>query len=306
MKNNKIVVIGSSNTDMSVKSAKLPSAGETVLGGTFKMFHGGKGANQAVAASRCGGNTTLIAKVGNDAFGKQAIDNYKTNNINTDNIIIDEKSASGVALIMVDENGENCISVASGANSNLRIEDIQNLEKVIKEASIVLMQLEIPLVTVEYVARIAAENGVKVVLNPAPMKNISKKIISYLYAIVPNKNEAELLSGIKISNKESAKDAADKISSMGVKIVVITLGAEGALVKEDNKYYYVPAMKVKAVDTTGAGDTFCGVFTVGLSDGQSVKNAVEMASKAAGISVTKEGAQDSIPYRKEFDINCLI
>ena len=295
----KIVVIGSSNTDMVVKSDRLPVPGETVLGGAFMMNPGGKGANQAVAVARLGGNVTFISKTGNDLFGKQSVEMFDEENINTDFILSDPYHASGVALIMVDTTGENCIVVASGANGTLSPADIDKARSVIETADILLMQLEIPMETVEYAARIASENGVKVILNPAPAAFLSNDLMKCLYAVVPNKTEAEMLSGIKVSDWESARQAADIISAKGVDVVVITLGSKGSLIKENGKYIEVPVEKIDAVDTTAAGDTFCGALCVALSEGLSISEAVEFANKAAGITVTREGAQAAIPYRKE-------
>lgn len=295
----KIVVIGSCNTDMVVKSDRLPVPGETVLGGAFMMNPGGKGANQAVAVARLGGNVTFITKTGNDLFGKQSVEMFSDENINTDYIFSDPNLPSGVALIMVDNYGENCIVVASGANASLCPHDIDKARNIIENADIVLMQLEIPLETVEYAARMAFNKGIKVILNPAPAAFLSNEILSCLYAIIPNENEAEMLSGIKVFDWESAKKAAGLISSKGVDIVVITMGSKGAFIKEDNSYHEVPVEKIKAVDTTAAGDTFCGALCVGISEGLSIEDAVRMANKASGITVTREGAQASIPFRKE-------
>ncbi|MGB4415490.1 MAG: ribokinase, partial [Paludibacter sp.] len=279
--NKKIVVIGSCNTDMVVKSDRLPMPGETVLGGAFMMNQGGKGANQAVAVARLGGNATFITKTGNDLFGKQSIEMFDKENINIDNILSDPHQPSGVALIMVDVNGENCIVVASGANANLNVHDIEKTRNVIESADILLMQLEIPMSTVEYAAKIAYDKGIKVILNPAPATSLSNELIKCLYAIVPNKTEADILSGIKVSDWDSARKAADFISAKGVNNVVITLGSKGAFIKEGDSYIEVPVEKIKAIDTTAAGDTFCGAFCVGLSEGLSVEDAVRMANQAA-------------------------
>ena len=300
--NKKIVVIGSCNIDMVVKTDRLPMPGETVLGGSFMMNPGGKGANQAVAVARLGGNATFITKIGNDLFGKQSIEMFNKENINIDNILSDPHQPSGVALIMVDVNGENCIVVASGANANLNVYDIEKTRNVIERADILLMQLEIPMSTVEYAAKIAFDKGIKVILNPAPATSLSNELIKCLYAIVPNKTEAEMLSGIKVDDWKSARQAADIISDKGVDIVVITLGSRGALIKKRDSYVEVPVEKIKAIDTTAAGDTFCGAFCVGLSEGLSVEDAVRMANQAAGITVTREGAQAAIPYRKEIKL----
>lgn len=295
----KIVVVGSCNTDMVIKADRLPIPGETILGGTFFMNPGGKGANQAIAAARLGGAVTLISRTGNDVFGKQSVMLYNAENIKTDFIFSDAKHPSGVALITVDSFGENCIVVASGANAYLSPADIKKASSEIEESFLVLMQLEIPIETVEYVAGLAHSKGVKVILNPAPARALSDGLLRNLYMIVPNKSEAEILSGIKVSDIESAKQAADIISQKGVDIVVITLGPQGALIKENKEFHYVEASKVEAVDTTGAGDTFCGAVCVGLSEGKSILDSVKMAARAAALTVTRMGAQTSTPYRTE-------
>jgi ribokinase len=302
MNSKKIVVVGSCNTDMVVKSDRLPVPGETVLGGAFMMNPGGKGANQAVAIARMGGNVTFISKTGNDLFGRQSVEMYGDENIVTDYIFSDQHLPSGVALIMVDRNGENCIVVASGANGSLSPKDIEKARNVIVSADILLMQLEVPMDTVEYAARMAHEKGIKVVLNPAPAAFLSNELLKCLYAVIPNKTEAEMLSGIKVSDLETAKQAADIIAAKGVDKVVITLGSKGALIKDGQHYSFVSADLVEAVDTTAAGDTFCGAFCVGISEGLSIEDAVKMATKAAGITVTREGAQAAIPYRKEIQL----
>ncbi|MFZ4546229.1 MAG: ribokinase [Bacteroidales bacterium] len=299
MQAKKIVVVGSCNTDMVIKADRLPIPGETILGGTFFMNPGGKGANQAVAAARMGGNVTLISKTGNDVFGKQSVMLYTAENIKTNYIYSDPKHPSGVALITVDSQGENCIVVASGANAYLTPSDIDKASAEIENSDLVLMQLEIPIDTVEYVAEMANKKGIKVILNPAPARALSDNLLKHLYIIIPNKSEAEILSGIKVSDIESAKQAADIISAKGVDIVVITLGSQGALIKEYNEYLFVEAFKVDALDTTAAGDTFCGSVCVGLSEGRSVLDSVKLAARAAAITVTRMGAQASIPYRSE-------
>jgi len=299
MQSKKIVVVGSCNTDMVIKADRLPVPGETILGGTFFMNPGGKGANQAVAAARLGGNVTLISKTGNDVFGKQSVMLYNTENIKTDYIYSDSRHPSGVALITVDSQGENCIVVASGANAYLTPSDIDKASAEIENSDLVLMQLEIPIETVEYVAEMANKKGIKVILNPAPARALSNNLLKNVYIIIPNKNEAEILSGIKVSDIESAKQAADIISAKGVDIVVITLGSQGALIKEYAEYHFVEAYKVDALDTTAAGDTFCGSVCVGLSEGRSILNSVKFAARAAAITVTRMGAQASIPYRSE-------
>jgi ribokinase len=299
MHSKKIVVVGSCNTDMVIKADRLPVPGETILGGTFFMNPGGKGANQAVAAARMGGVVTLISKTGNDVFGKQSVMLYNAENIKTDFIFSDPKQPSGVALITVDSNGENCIVVASGANASLSPSDMNKARGEIESSDLLLMQLEIPIETVEYVAAMASKKGIKVILNPAPAQALSEQLLKNLYIIIPNKSEAEILSGIKVTDVESATKAADIISAKGVDIVVITLGSQGALINENNEYQFVKAYKVDTIDTTAAGDTFCGAVCVGLSEGKSILDSVKMAARAAALTVTRMGAQGSIPYRSE-------
>lgn len=295
----KITVVGSSNTDMVIKSAKLPSAGETILGGDFLMNPGGKGANQAVAAARLGGDTTFITKTGDDIFGKQAVQLFEKEGIQTEFISMDPDKPSGVALIMVDAHGENCISVALGANATLNKLDIDRAKKQITASEIVLVQLEIPISTVEYVTKLASIAGAKVALNPAPAQELSDELLSSLYLITPNETEAEILTGIAVKDQASASNAAAKLISKGVKNVIITMGASGAFVSANSEEILMPAPVVKVVDTTAAGDTFNGALVVALAEKMSFTNAVKFAIKAASISVTKLGAQASIPTRKE-------
>lgn len=299
MNKKKIIVIGSCNTDMVIKSDRLPIPGETVIGGTFLMNAGGKGANQAVAAARQGGKVTFISKTGNDVFGKQSVELYNSEGINTDFIFSDPKNPSGVALIMVDSHGENCIAVASGANGSLTPADIEKAKAEVETADFVLMQLEIPIETVEYAAELASKKGIPVILNPAPARTLSDRLLKCLYLVTPNETEAEILSGIKVFDWESAKQAANVISYKGVENVVITMGSLGAFIKEKDQYYIVEASKVKAIDTTAAGDCFSGTLCVGLSEGKSILEAVKIASKVSAITVTRMGAQSSIPYRNE-------
>jgi len=298
---NRILVVGSSNTDMVVKIKTLPRPGETVIGGSFLMNAGGKGANQAVATARLGGDVSFICKVGNDIFGEQAIQLFQKEGIDTSHVFTDADNPSGVALITVDEHGENCIAVASGANANLTEEDISSVEKAIDEAGYVLMQLEIPIETVEYVADVAFRKNKKVILNPAPAQALSPELLQHLYAITPNETEAEIITGIKTSDIQSAIEAAQVIAYLGVQHVVITLGSKGALLYTDGKAIEIPAQKVEAIDTTAAGDVFNGAFTLALSEGKDFTEAVRFACKAAAISVTRIGAQASAPYRHEIE-----
>ena len=296
---NRIIVVGSSNTDMVIKSRKLPLPGETILGGTFFMNPGGKGANQAVAAARLNGNVTFVTKTGNDIFGSEAKHLFNRENIDTRYLISDANNPSGVALINVDENGENSIVVASGSNGTLSAYDIH--EEVFRNTpgDIYLMQLEIPLGTVEYVAQKAASNGCRVILNPAPARRLSDDLLKSLYMIIPNETEAEILTGIKVIDADTAGKAAAKLFSMGVKNVVITMGGAGAFLMTPESAELISVVPVRAVDSTAAGDVFCGALVVALSEGRNAWEAVNFANKAASISVTRLGAQASAPYRNE-------
>lgn len=295
----KIIVIGSSNVDMVVRTSHLPAPGETILGGEFFMNQGGKGANQAVAIKRLGGNLIFMAKLGNDVLGRQSVGYFKKKGIDTRYIAFDEDSASGVALISVDDHAENSIVVASGANMLLNEQDVDKMLEEMCEGDILLMQLEIPLQTVEYAARKAFGKGVKVVLNPAPARSLPKELFRHLYMVTPNRIEAEMLTGIKIANDADVEKVAEEICAMGVKNVIITLGSKGCLIREEGVSYRIDAFKVEPVDTTAAGDTFNGALCVGLSEGMDLKQAAVMASKASSIAVTRMGAQSSIPYREE-------
>lgn len=297
-----ILVVGSSNTDMVIKAAHLPRPGETILGGTFFMNPGGKGANQAVAIARLGGPVTFICKTGSDIFGHQSQQLFEEEGINTSYVFSDSGNPSGVALITVDEKAENCIVVASGANANLLPSDLEKAEEAIERADLVLMQLEVPMETVCFVADIAWQKGKKVILNPAPAHPLPVDLLRHLYLITPNETEAEMITGVKITDESSAAEAARALSGMGVQHVIITLGSKGALIYSNGKAEMVPALKVEAVDTTAAGDVFNGALTVALSEGRSLKEAARFACKALAISVTRVGAQSSAPYRNEVDI----
>jgi ribokinase len=295
----RIIVIGSSNTDMVIKSNKLPAPGETILGGTFLMNPGGKGANQAVAAARLGGKVTFVTKIGNDMFGSEAIDLFGSENIDTRYIINDPMNPSGVALITVDENGENSIVVAPGSNGTLSAYDINEEVFDNEAADIYLMQLEIPLGTVEFVAQKALLKNNRVILNPAPARPLSDDLLSYIHIVTPNETEAELLTGIKVTDSLSAQKASDELHNKGVKNVVITMGSSGAHISTGSVSKMVSVVPTKAIDTTAAGDVFNGALAVALSEGKELEEAVIFANKASAISVTRMGAQASAPYRNE-------
>lgn len=296
-----IIVIGSLNTDMVVKTQKLPAAGETLMGGIFLMNSGGKGANQAVTAARLGGNVIFVANVGNDIFGKQAIRNIAKENINTNFIGVDKNLPSGVALINVDELGENSIVVAPGANSKLSQKDVENALDTVESPAILLIQLEIPLKTVEYAIRKGHEKGLTIILNPAPVQKLDVKLFEYLDYITPNETEAQSLTGIKVHDEKTARIAARKLLDMGVKNAVITLGAKGAYVMNNIISELITAPLVTAIDATAAGDCFNGALAVALSENRNLKQSISLSSKAASIAVTRMGAQSSIPFKAELN-----
>jgi ribokinase len=305
MNKKRIVVIGSTNMDMVVKTTHIPVPGETALGGAFLMNPGGKGANQAVSVARLGGEVTFISRVGNDVFGKQSTQAFEEEGIDTSGVIEDNHAPSGVALITVDESGENSIVVASGANLNLSPEDVGTYLKKIPDVGIILMQLEIPMETVKFAARYAAEQGIMLIINPAPSNPQVSELFPLIDIITPNSNEAEMLTGIAVTDLPSARRAAEKLYQQGVKNVAITLGANGAVLFNQERFHVIPATKVEAIDTTAAGDVFNGALALAIAEGKDLIAAIHFACQAASITATRMGAQSSIPYRKELVLNSL-
>ena len=299
----RIVVLGSTNTDMVITGKKIPVPGETVCGGSFLMNPGGKGANQAVAAARLSakkGACVFIAKVGDDLFGRETATRLRRDGI-VSRLVVDKKEASGTALILVDSKGQNVISVALGANGTLSPKDVAPFRKDIEGAAALVMQLETPLETVEWAAKVAHDAGVPVILNPAPAQKLPKSLYPLIDWITPNETEAELLTGVKVVDAASAAKAVGVLKKRGVGHVVITMGSKGAYCGDCNKVY--PCRKVKAVDCVAAGDTFNGAFAVALAEGKTCADAIAFAQKASAISVTRPGAQSSVPYRRELTTN---
>ena len=295
----KIIVIGSSNTDLAIETIRIPEPGETVMGGTFMMTAGGKGANQAVAVARLGGDVAFVTKVGDDMFGDESRARYVKEGLPEKFLLVEKGTPSGVALITVDARGENCIVVAPGANNALTCADVDAVRDEIAAADYLLLQLEIPMEVVEHAAEVAVANGTKVILNPAPAAELSKTLIESLYLITPNRTECQLLSGVAIANEADAEAAAGKLMEMGVKNVIVTLGSKGSLVRTAEGCTVVEACRVESVDTTAAGDVFNGALCVALSEGKDLVEAARFASRASAISVTRMGAQSSVPYRAE-------
>jgi ribokinase len=301
MQKPKITVIGSSNTDLVATVPKLPSPGETIMGKDFIVAPGGKGANQAVAIARIGGDVTFIAKVGMDDYGEQAIRNFKNDGINTSFVFRDHNTPSGVALIFVDDNGENMLVPVPGANGRLLPTDIEKARFAIESADILVLQLEIPLETVEYAIIIAYEKQIPIVLNPAPGRTLEKSLIEKVTYITPNETEAETLTGTKVTDDSSAKKAGEELLRLGAKTVIITMGKQGAMLINSDESVLIPAFKVNAVDATAAGDAFTGGLSYAVANGKDIKEAIRFGNAVAGITVTRMGAQPSMPTKDELD-----
>jgi ribokinase len=297
----KILVIGSANMDMVIQSDHFPSPGETIIGGTFSLVPGGKGANQAVAAARLGGEVSFISQLGKDLFGQQNLANYQQEGINTSHIQLNPDKPSGVALITVDKSGENTIIVAPGANEALSIKDIHNAINLFEIADIILIQLEIQIPVVCEACRMAFDMGKKIILNPAPATVIPEATYPLLFMITPNETETEIMTGLKVSNLQSAREACLKLQEKGVPNVIITMGAAGAYVHTSEFQGIIPTEKVEVKDTTAAGDTFNGALAVALAKEHGIQEAVKFALKAATLSVQRFGAQTSIPFSNELE-----
>ncbi len=311
MKKAHIVVVGSVNTDMVVFDNRIPRPGETVTGGRFVMVPGGKGANQAVAAARLGADVTLVAKVGIDLLGTESIENFQEEKIQTDQILRDPDEATGVALILVDPVGENSISVAPGANFALTPEEVEQAFSQIDQVDVVLLQLEIPLEVVRRAAELAHQRGATVVLDPAPAPapspagatKLDRALLEKIDCLTPNETEAEILTGIPVTDQTSAQRAADALLAQGARRVILTLGGNGSLLAEadQDQKRFIPARPVEPVDTTAAGDAYNGGLASALAEGFSYEEAVARASAVGALAVTRLGAQTSLPTKKELD-----
>jgi len=299
MKRPRIAVVGSSNTDMVVQAARIPAPGETILGGRFVMAAGGKGANQAVAAARLGAEVTFVARVGDDSFGRASLANFEREGINAAFVTVDPTEASGVALILVDEKGENSIAVAPGANSRLSPDDVLRARSAIEQADALLLQLEVPLETVQAAAELADGAGVRVILNPAPARSLPERLLRCVDVLTPNETEAELLTGIRACDEESRSRAAGELRRIGVETIIITLGASGAFVSTRHGEEYIPTVKIRPVDTTAAGDCFNGALAVALAEGREMSAAVRFANLGGAFAATRAGAQPSLPTSAE-------
>ena len=294
-----IAVVGSSNMDLVVKSTRIPAVGETILGGDFIMTPGGKGANQAVAAAKLGAEVYFIAKLGNDIFAEQSLNNFKKAGVNTEHVIQTSEAPSGVALIMVDDEGNNLIVVATGANQKLLPADVKRAESDIASCGAVVAQLEVPLETIEFAAKMANDLKVPFILDPAPAQKLGAELLEMVDVLTPNETEAHILTGVEVTDEDSARTAAGNLLERGVKAVILTLGGKGFLLADHDKSRYVSAQKVDAVDSTAAGDAFTGSLAVGIAENKSLLDAALFANYVAALSVTKMGAQSSMPTLQE-------
>ncbi|NIP22948.1 MAG: ribokinase [Phycisphaerae bacterium] len=296
-----IAVVGSSNMDLVVKSNRIPVTGETILGGDFIMVPGGKGANQAVAAAKLGARVFFIAKLGDDIFGSQSLNNFEKEGVNTKYVLQTKDAPSGVALIMVDDDGNNVIVVAPGANLKLKQEDVKEAESDIALSGALVAQLEVPIETIEFAAGLANKSNVPFILDPAPAQKLSQELLNMVDVLTPNETEAKILTGIEVKDRNSASAAAQKLLECGVKNVILTMGATGYLSVGKEGKEFIAARKVTAADSTAAGDAFTGSLAVGLAKGQTLSQAALFANNVAAFSVTRMGAQPSMPTIEEID-----
>lgn len=300
-----IAVLGSLNMDLVVTVPHLPRLGETIAGHDFQMIQGGKGANQAAAVAKLGGKVAMVGRVGADAFGGSLRANLLRFGVNVDHVIIDEESATGIAMILVDSlNGENSIVIAAGANGRVSLEDLRKAAPLFGEAKVLILQFEVPLQVVEHAAELARQHGLKVVLNPAPAYPVSLDFLLKADYLILNETETEILSQDEVRDLESAKVAAQALVGRGLPVVIVTLGERGALLATSREMVHVPARRVQVVDTTAAGDAFVAGFTVALLNGFSLDDAAHYAVCAGTLTVTKFGAQTSLPSAEEVQAFC--
>jgi|ERR1700674_909456 ribokinase len=298
----RIAVVGSINMDLVVRTPRMPVPGETLTGSDFRTIPGGKGANQAVAASRMGAQVKLVGCVGADVFGSEMRDRLAADGIDLRYVDVAQDVPTGVAVILVDAGSQNCIVIAAGANAVLTAQSIERAAAAIEEAELLICQLETPLPVVQRAIEIARRQGKRVVLNPAPAQALDPDLLNQVDYLIPNETEATLLSGVAVTDIPSAEAAATQLRARGARVVLLTVGAKGVLVADGSGTKLLPALSVSAVDSTAAGDTFVGSFAVGLAEGLPLTEAVMLGQRAAAISVTRFGAQSSIPYRAEVDL----
>lgn len=287
--------------DLVVRSKRIPAVGETILGGDFLMVPGGKGANQAVAAAKLGAQVYFVARLGDDIFAEHSLVNFRKEGVDTRYVLQTPGVPSGIALIMVDEKGNNSIVVAPGANRRLSEKDVEAARADIARSGAVVCQLEVPLETVAFAAKIADEVDVPFILDPAPACRLGTDLLRLVDILKPNETEASILTGVKVQDEASAYRACEKLLKGGVRTVILTMGSKGYLLADQEGMEFVPGVKVRAVDSTAAGDAFTGSLAVGLAQGKSIAQAAWYANYAAALSVTKMGAQPSMPTAKQVD-----
>ena len=293
-----VLVVGSLNADLVVKSPRFPQPGETISGEDLQIIPGGKGANQAVAAARQGVQTAMLGRVGSDSFAPFLVDNLKANQVDTSHVIVDS-SATGTAIIVVDANGQNSIVLSPGANGNVSPADVDSAS--FSNSKLLLLQLEIPTPTVLHAAQKARANGLTVILNPAPAKALPAELISSVDILIPNESELSLLTGLPVNDVSSAEKAAKEILKQGVKTVIVTLGSKGALLVTDTQVTQVDTYKVNVVDTTAAGDAFIGGFASAMLSGKALEDSVRYGCACGALATTKFGAQPSLPTKEEVE-----
>lgn len=295
-----VIVVGSINTDFVVKVDRLPIAGETINGYDFLTAAGGKGANQAVAAARLGARTYMVGRVGGDRFGIELCESLQSQGVQIDRVLIDDRSPSGTAVIVVDRQGENQIAIVAGANGNLGESDVENMRELLPHAKVLLMQLEIPLSTVELAARLARAQNVPVILDPAPvLPNLPTPLFSCIDIITPNEIEASQLLGFPVHDRKTATQAARTLMQMGVESAIVKLGGQGAVCATADETFFMPAFPIQPVDTVAAGDAFNGAMAAAIAVGLPLKQAIVWGAAAGALCATKSGAQAAMPNLEE-------
>ena len=296
-----VSVVGSFVYDLVAKAPRRPKTGETLIGESFGMFLGGKGANQAIASSRSGASVHMIGRLGKDLFGNQFLEKFSNEGINTDFVIIDDVNGTGIGMPLIDANGDNSIVLIPQANMALSVSDVNNAFEPITSSDVLILQLEVPIDASQRAAEIAKENNTMVLLNPAPAREIPDSFLRLVDVLIPNEIETEILSGMKTTTNDQAIEAARALTSKGISTVILTLGHRGALLLTDEIEKRVPGFAIKAVDTTAAGDAFCGALATSLAQGSTIEDAIWVANAAGALAVTKLGAEPSLPKKADLD-----